>query len=89
MSMDISVKGIVEPTEDYNKKLEAYYACEKAGIDIPDELLEYFNGEEPLKEGMEVKIDYAGNLECEDGYILIDLIDLPENVTKIKIKAYY
>lgn len=89
MSMDISVKGIIEPTKDYNKKLEAYYACEKANIDIPDELEKFFDYEQPSKEGMEVKIDYGGNLEYENGYILIDLNDLPENVTKIKIKAYY
>lgn len=89
MSMHISVKGIVEPTEDYLNKVEAYKACKNAGIEIPKELEEYFDGEQPDGNGMEMKIKYSGDLQYDDGCILINLNDLPKNVTKIKIKAYY
>lgn len=84
--MDVFISGVKAPTEEYKKKVAAYRALEDAGLDIPQELVDYFNGEEPDEDGIKVKIKHAidGDPNWEGGAI-IDLSKLPPGVTHIKV----
>lgn len=52
MSMSTRVYGLVEPTSEYRAKCAAWRACKAAGVAIPDELLRYFDYQEPDEAGM-------------------------------------
>lgn len=91
MGMDVYAVGVKAPTEEYKKKVEAYQACEAAGLEIPSELEKYFNFQEPPEEGMEIDIDEAvsGNVMYDDGVMTIDLSKLPDGLTHIKVIGSY
>ena len=98
MSMSTHVYGFRNPYEDTpeNKHWQAmeraYHACEAAGIPIPDEVDEYFQGEPPPRDaGQPIDIsaavdDYKG--EMEEGFD-ITLGDLPEGVFMIRVVNSY
>lgn len=87
MGMSTHVVGYVPRDEKWNKYEKIYRACDEAGIDIPDEVLDYFDDEPPYdKPGKEVDIDSAVadfNDEYRSGYS-IDLSKLPDNVTILR-----
>jgi len=89
MGFSITIKGVKTPTEDYLKKVRAYKALKDANIDIPLELKKYFDGNEPDESGMLVNINYTGNLLEDDCILEIDLNDIPDGVTKIRIIGDY
>ncbi len=43
MSMSIHVKGYIAADTDWDKKKQAYLACQEAGIDVPEELDDFFD----------------------------------------------
>jgi hypothetical protein len=89
MGVSTHIIGLKEPTVEYLAKLEAYRACENAGVEVPKELEDYFDGlrcDCVPDDGMEVSIEGAmtGTVEYGDGAI-IDLSKLPEGVTRIRV----
>ncbi|AMQ66524.1 hypothetical protein BH753_gp042 [Bacillus phage Shbh1] len=91
MGMDVYVVGVKSPTEEHKKKVEAYRACEAAGIEVPSELEMYFDYTEPSEDGMEVSISEAvsGDVMYDEGVMTIDLSKLPSGVTHIKVIGSY
>lgn len=88
MSMSTHVVGFRPPDEKWRKMKAVYDSCQSAGIDIPDEVDEYFNGETPDEAGVEVEIDSILEEWGDDsrqGY-QIDIAKLPKNV---KILRFY
>ena len=66
----------------------AYDVCQLAGIEIPDEVDKFFNGETPDEAGVEVEIDSILDEWGDDirqGY-QVDLSKLPKDV---KILRFY
>ncbi len=57
--MSTSVEGIVPPNEEWQKMKDAFDACEKAGIDPPSELWNFFDGERPDDAGIVVVLTNA------------------------------
>jgi hypothetical protein len=88
MGMSIHLVGFMEPTDDYAKKVTAYHACEAAGIDVPDELGNFFDYERPSTDGMKVDISGAvvGDV-MRKGKASVYLSKLPEGVTRIDVVA--
>ena len=92
MGMSTHVAGLRALDGKFNKMLEVKLACEKAGIDYPQEVKDYFNGEECespeyLKENArEVNIKDAvsdwDDGDMRQGYS-VDVTKLPEGVTEI------
>ena len=90
-------KPVDKKYQDYKK---VWAACEAAGIDIPDEVVNYFGDEAPDGKGIwnQVKEDREGNLDCEaisfngrdgqDAWI-VDLRKLPEDIKLIKFVNSY
>lgn len=83
MSVSLGIRGIVEPTEEFNKKYTAYKACEAAEIEIPDALRAYFDFDEPNQSGLAVDISDVS--EQRDGMVEIDLTKLRKDITKIQV----
>lgn len=89
MSMSSRIEGIIPPNEDWQKMKDAFDACEKAGIDPPSEIWEYFEGERPDDAGLVVNLTDAEfvseyNVDMSNGYeITLSSID-----PKIKILRF-
>lgn len=54
MSMSYNVIGIIEPDEEWQKNKKVWEACVEANIEIPIEVQEYFDLEEPDPYGKKV-----------------------------------
>jgi hypothetical protein len=52
--MSTHVQGFVPPDAKFKKMLQAYQACESAGVPIPAEVDKFFNGELPDDTGVKV-----------------------------------
>lgn len=94
MEAYVSICGVKPPDKEYKKKLKAFKALKEAGIDVPEELEEYFGYQEsPIEGGMEVEVPYSSeevyNGDYYDDVYTIDLKDVPKDVKQIKIKKYY
>lgn len=94
MGMSMHIVGIVTPTEEYKKKVEAYYACENAGIPIPEALETYFHGEPPNPKGMELRMEGHESVEkFSDSYpregFTVDLTKIPKNIRFIRFYNSY
>ena len=91
MSMSMRVVGIRPPTDEYKKKVAAYVACEAAGVEPPEALVDFFDGVEAKyvdPNGMQVDLyehpavkEYQG--DAEEGFD-VNLADLPEGVTILR-----
>lgn len=101
MSCSVFITGLMDGTsEDYQKHLEVASVCLRNGVSVPEETEKFFNPTglnddlndmslayalEYIKDGIRVNIDYDGDPEYEGGAI-IDLKDIPEGVTRIKVE---
>ena len=85
--MSTSVMGFKPPDVKFRKMLKAYRACEEAGVDIPDDVDDFFGGEPPEYAGVVVHLNerkYASAVrpykdDTREGYeVLLD--ELPEDI---------
>lgn len=87
MGMSTHVVGFIPRDEKWEKYEAIYRSCEEAGVEPPDEVMEFFEWESPLgKPGQVVDIsqaveDFAG--EAEYGFT-VNLSELPKNVTAVR-----
>lgn len=86
MSVGLYVRGLVEPTDRFQKMYAAYEACKAAGVQVPDEVVKYFGDEEPDPNGLIVDISAASS--CKDNVIEVDLTKLHKDITKIQACLY-
>lgn len=89
MGIDRRYIGYKPPDDRFKEMLAVYEACEAAGVDLPKEVDDFFEGGEPDELGVEVDLQY---LECcTTGYdddargITINLEELPEDIKVIRI----
>lgn len=85
MGMDVYVRGVIEPNEGYKKMYAVYEACKDAGVNVPDEVLEYFGDDTPTPSGMRVKIPTKRLPGEYDNAIEIDLKSLRSDISKIHV----
>lgn len=57
MSMSTHIVGFVPPDNKWRQMKVIYDACNEAGITVPEEVDDYFEGEAPDEAGME-KVKY-------------------------------
>ena len=92
MSMSFHVFGIRPPDDKWRRMKRVYDACTDAGIDPPNEVLEFFGGESPdeagilidLKRGHPCVRQYSNAEAAEEG-VEIDIDDLPENISMLRV----
>jgi len=88
MGMSTHIQGFKSPDEKWRKMKNDYDACKKAGIDIPDEIKQYFGYHTPDDNGVEIDIKKYINewrVDMCEGFE-IDLTQLPKD---IKIIRFY
>lgn len=58
MGLDISLKveGVKPADDKFRQMLAAYRSCVEAGVAVPGEVLEYFDGREPVDDGVVVEL---------------------------------
>lgn len=93
MGMHSHVIGIRPPNDEYQKKVTAWKACVAANIDVPQELMDYFEGEGPREGGMQLNLEdhhccEIFNEEMKDGFT-IELEHVPEGVKFIRFYNAY
>lgn len=94
MGMNTHVVGIRPPDEMWKKMKAARDACVAADVPIPDEVMEFFNYEEPDSAGVLIDLeDYESccekwGAEGKQGFE-IDLSKLPENIKLIRFFNSY
>ena len=91
MSVTVHIKGVKHSTPEHKAKIEAYRACFRAQVAVPDELNDYFEGVRPFHvsldaDTMEVDVRAAvsGDVEYGQG-ALVHLDKLPAGVTAIRV----
>lgn len=87
MSMSMHVIGYQPADEQWKKMKAAWDACAAAGIDPPDEVIDFFDGENPGDSpGKEVDINNGvtgWQAEGRDGYE-VDITALPPGVRFVR-----
>jgi hypothetical protein len=87
MGMSTHVVGIRPPDEKWKRMKGVWKACVAADTPIPNEVLDFFDDEEPDEAGVILDLDERCCEEWSDehrsGYE-IDLALLPDDVTKIR-----
>ena len=87
------IVGFKPPDDQFKKMKGVYDACVKAGINVPDEVMEFFNDEPPDDSGVAVELDKHKavkeySAEMQDGFEL-DLIKLDPNIKLIRFYHSY
>ena len=86
MSCTIVIEGYVPCDEEWDKKKKAWIALKEAGLDITEELEEFFDYQNPTEiDGMKVDIDYEGDPNYKGG-ALIEVAKLPKNIKYIRVE---
>lgn len=94
MSMDLHVYGYREPDEEWHKMQAAWDACVRAGVKVPDEVLDYFEGEAPdfFNESLKVELPGLSVREHNDvgefGYTVY-LSHVPKGVKVLRFIASF
>ena len=92
MSMSTYVHGFIPPDDKFQKMLEVYAACKEAGVDVPDKVYNFFNGEPPDPAGVKITLSdtkkfkdavYEYHDEMQQGYE-VDLTKLPKDIKVIR-----
>lgn len=87
MGMSTYVVGYRAPDAEWKKKALAWVACIDAGVEPPDELEEFFDGQDPSEQdGCEVSIRKATTEWSGDGKagLELDLEKLPPGVKIVR-----
>lgn len=94
MSMSTRVVGFQPADETWNKMAKVWETCEAANIQIPTEVVNFFQGDPPGdRPGQEVNIKaavkvYKNGDHMEEGYD-VDVTALPKNVKLIRFVNSY
>lgn len=89
MSMSSYVRAVIEPNEQYRKMYAVYEACEDAGIDPPDEVTDFFHGEVPNPDGMEVMMRSHHSVSDSRDFYDVYVKELPEGTSVIRFVNSY
>ena len=97
MSMSAHVTGFKPVDDKFKRMFNAYKACEQAGIDIPDEVNSFFEGEPPDPTGIKIRLSSAYkdedgvskySAEMQDGYE-VNLDELDPDIRIIRFYCAY
>ncbi len=100
MSMSTFLTGFRKPDEKFQKMKTAWEACKAAGIEPPEEIDKFFDGDSPESHGLPITLAandkvYAhdGSVrlyreDCKDGFV-VDLDNLPQDIRVLKFHNSY
>jgi hypothetical protein len=95
MGMSMYVAAI-KPADAKWKKMKAVWdSCEAAGLDIPEEVVEFFDGETPEEKGVKIYLNVNThaciseyNADMREGYD-VDLEKLPKDTKILRFYCAY
>jgi len=92
MGTNTRVVGYCQADETWVNMATIWRSCEKANVTIPDEVQDFFEGDDPGDEpGMEISIQDAVtpySADMKEGYE-IDVSKLPSNIKVVRIYNSY
>lgn len=65
--MSTWVYGVVPPDETYERMKHAYEACKLAGVEVPEKIIDFFDGKEPNPKGTLIELGAAAR-EWDPGH---------------------
>lgn len=86
MGMSTFIKGFRPPDKEWEKMKKVWDSCTDAGLEVPEEVQEFFNWEAPDKAGVEVEIpehEYQDSENAAEG-IEIHVDEIPKGVKIIR-----
>lgn len=96
MGMGTYIIGFIPPDEQWNKYKKVWDTCVEAGIEPPDEVIDFFEGEAPSKHGKEITLNWSNDSHIKESVkewqedmregFEVDLTKLPKN---IKVLRFY
>lgn len=89
MGMSTHIVGFKPADEKWQQMKEALEACRRADVEVPDEIDQFFNYEDPDEAGVRVEIEDTDAVsewhdEAGSGYD-IDVSKLPTDVTLVRV----
>ena len=84
MGMSTYIRGFKPPDKKWEAMKKIYDACQEAEMEIPDEVQEYFNYEEPDEAGVEVEIETKEYANDDQEGLEVDLDKIPKGVMTIR-----
>lgn len=84
VSVSIHVIGFVPPDDRWRKMRAVYDSCRDAGLDIPAEVADFFDGQAPDDNGQEVDLPHRLWSDDSRSGIEIDVAALPPSVQIIR-----
>jgi hypothetical protein len=92
MSMSTHIVGFKAPDKKWNEMKAIWDACKRAKINVPDEVDEYFDFQEPDDSGVLVNLDQVA-VRWNDGDMCsgleIPVHSLPKDLTSIRFYNSY
>lgn len=88
MGADLIIEGFRPVDEEWKKMKAVYDACKAAGVEVPEEVNEFFNWEKPSDFGMFVDVSDAIVTESNN-VMLVDLTKLPKNLKTLRVYLNY
>lgn len=93
MSMHTHVIGFKAPDAKWKKMKKIYDSCTDAGIDVPEEVLKFFNYEPPDDAGVEVELEESTCIkkwrtDGEDGFVIDVKKLLTEHADVTHVRVY-
>ena len=99
MSMSYRIEGYKPVDAKWTQMKQAYDACVSAGVEVPKEVMHFFNYEPPAAEGVMIELGRSGNVTFRkgitplnqqycDGYV-VDLKELDPEIRILKFVISY
>ena len=86
MGADVSIYAVKGITEEWKKHKAVWDACEAAGVDVPDETDDFFDGEDPAEGGT---VEHIGMVDPGGPGTYVKIEDLPKGTTAIRLTWGY
>ena len=83
MSRTLHFEGIRDPDERFRQMFAVYNACQQAGVDVPGEVREFFDGDVPDPRGLVVELPTTENERT--GAEELRVADIPKSVTILRV----
>lgn len=91
MGMSTHVTGFRAPDEKWQAMKKVWDICCETGVEVPDEVVKFFNYETPDELGIKVDLEKEGvarkwrNEHTSAGYE-VDIAALPPNITHVRFE---
>lgn len=91
MPSSFRVIGFMPPDDDWRKMADVWFACERAGIDIPEKVEAYFDEGAPDPHGQEIDLTHlTRDWKAPPGWPAEGMeIEVAKIPAKVKILRFY